>query len=152
MNIAILKPCNYVGCNQLVEYGQKYCNKHKGEDKDRYKQYKNNRLKDYDEIQRQRFYSSKEWIKLRDVIRLHYFGIDIVEYYSTGRIVSGKVVHHILPIKDYWNQRLNKNNLIYLTEENHQRIHSRIEESKEEEKKVIKELFNIIERFHEEFY
>lgn len=53
--------------------------------------------------------------------------MDIYSYYILQRIEYGHTVHHIVPIKEDWSKRLDVNNLIYLTESNHQAIHQLLE-------------------------
>lgn len=149
--MALKKLCSYSGCNTLVDYGTKYCNKHKTKDKDRYKDYRRNRLQDKEEKARQDFYNSLEWKNIRDLVIKKCFGIDIVEYYRTGQIIMGYTVHHIVELKDDWNKRLDINNLIYLSQENHIKIHKMMEKSKEEKDKVVEMLLQVKARFEREF-
>lgn len=149
--MALKKLCSYSGCNVLVDYGTKYCNKHKAKDKDRYRDYRRSRLQDEEEKARQEFYNSTEWKNIRDLAIKKCFGIDIVEYYKTGQIVMGYTVHHIIELKDDWNKRLDINNLIYLSQENHLRIHKMMERSKEDKEKVVEMLLQVKARFESEF-
>lgn len=147
----IKKLCSYSGCNVLVDYGTKYCDKHKTKDRDRYKDYRKSRLRDEEEKARQEFYNSVEWKNIRDLAIRKYFGIDILEYYKTGQIIMGYTVHHIVELKDDWNKRLDINNLIYLSQENHVKIHKLMERSKEDKYKVVEMLLQVKARFEREF-
>ena len=147
----IKKLCSYSGCNVLVDYGTKYCDKHRTKDKERYKDYRRSRLQDREEKARQDFYNSTEWKNIRDLVIRKCFAIDIVEYYKTGQIVMGYTVHHIIELKDDWNKRLDINNLIYLSQENHIKIHKLMERSKEDKEKVIEMLLQVKARFEQEF-
>ncbi|WP_394899045.1 hypothetical protein [Clostridium paraputrificum] len=149
--MALKKLCSYSGCNVLVDYGTKYCYKHRTKDKERYKDYRRSRLRDEEEKARQEFYNSVEWKNIRDLAIKKCFGIDIVEYYKTGQIIMGYTVHHIVELKDDWNKRLDINNLIYLSQENHLRIHKLMERSKEDKDKVIEMLLELKARFEQEF-
>lgn len=149
--MALKKLCSYSGCNVLVDYGTKYCYKHRTKDKERYKDYRRSRLRDEEEKARQEFYNSVEWKNIRDLAIKKCFGIDIVEYYKTGQIIMGYTVHHIVELKDDWNKRLDINNLIYLSQENHLRIHKMMERSKEDKDKVIEMLLEVKARFESEF-
>ncbi|MFR5642707.1 MAG: hypothetical protein ACLTK7_06040 [Clostridium paraputrificum] len=149
--MALKKLCSYSGCNTLVDYGTKYCDKHKTKDKDRYKDYRRSRLRDEEEKARQEFYNSVEWKNIRDLAIRKCFGIDIVEYYRTGQIIKGYTVHHIIELKDDWNKRLDINNLIYLSQENHIKIHKLMEQSKEDKDKVVEMLLQVKARFEQEF-
>ena len=149
--MALKKLCSYSGCNVLVDYGTKYCYKHRTKDKERYKDYRRSRLRDEEEKARQKFYNSPEWKNVRDLVIRKCFGIDIVEYYRTGQIIKGYTVHHIIELKDDWNKRLDINNLIYLSQENHIKIHKLMEQSKEDKEKVIEMLLEVKARFEQEF-
>lgn len=149
--MALKKLCSYSGCNVLVDYGTKYCYKHRTKDKERYKDYRRSRLRDEEEKARQEFYNSVEWKNIRDLAIKKCFGIDIVEYYKTGQIIMGYTVHHIVELKDDWEKRLDINNLIYLSQENHVKIHKMMERSKEEKDKVVEMLLQVKARFEREF-
>lgn len=149
--MGLKKLCSYSGCNTLVDYGVKYCSRHEARDRERYKDYRKSRLRDEEEKARQEFYNSPEWKNIRDLAIRKCFAIDIVEYYKTGQIVLGYTVHHIVEIKDDWNKRLDINNLIYLSQENHSRIHKIMERSKEDKEKVIEMLLEVKARFEREF-
>ena len=96
------------------------------------------------------FYHSKEWLTASRAAKEYYHGIDIVELYENDMVVNGRTVHHLIPIKTDWSRRLDKNNLIYLTESNHQLIHQRME--KEGVKPVAAYLHGLIMRWREEMY
>ena len=71
--------------------------------------------------------------------------MDIYSWYKYGRIEAGRIVHHIIPIKDDYSRRLDLTNLIYLTDANHKIIHARYEESEQKKGEVQQELFRMIE-------
>lgn len=139
----------YCSCGLKIEYTQGKCDscKAKAEEsnKVRYKKYRDSRSKDKEMI----FYNTKEWQKLRDYIVNSYFNMSVYSYYKDGKIVPSEVVHHLIEVRDSWNNRLNKMNLITVTRREHQEIHRRMElEGKE---KVRLELEGMIKRFREEF-
>ena len=74
-----------------------------------------------------RFYQSIDWKTAKKLAKKRFHGIDVYEWYKSGLIVYGKTVHHIEPIKDNWEKRLDKDNLIYLCESNHRIIHKMLE-------------------------
>lgn len=117
------------------------------------KQRKKARDKYYDDNVRDKvaddFYHSKEWEIARDDAIAHYVGMDIYSYYILGKIEYGHTVHHIVPLKDAWDKRINRNNLIYLTESNHQLIHKAMREGKYHE--TIQMLQDLIIRYEKEF-
>ncbi|ACO86620.1 HNH endonuclease [Clostridium botulinum] len=113
---------------------------------------KDKRYKEEDKYKKdtkeKQFYSSEEWSIMRDKAKDKYKGIDIYSYYVLGIIEYGQTVHHIEPIKKNWNKRLDINNLIYLTESNHKKLHYRMDHGEEQE--VIKELYELIKKFEKE--
>lgn len=149
--MSIKKLCSYTGCHKVVDEGIKYCIKHERVDKERYKEYQARRLADTEEKKYQEFYESIEWRRLRKVIALGFLEIDILEYYTTGRIVQGERVHHIVELREDWNSRLDIFNLIYLTEKNHRKVHAIYERSERDKKAMQNILFKLIERFNKEF-
>ncbi len=111
------------------------------------------RHKEYDKYSRDKksdaFYHSKEWELARDDTINYYTGIDIYSYYILGKIEYGQTVHHIVPLKDDWIKRVDRKNLIYLTESNHQLIHKAMNEGKYGE--TIELLNGLVKRYEEEF-
>ncbi|MBP1889798.1 5-methylcytosine-specific restriction endonuclease McrA [Clostridium moniliforme] len=71
----------------------------------------------------QKFYSSKQWKCIRELAINDTLGIDIINYYKFNRITAGKIVHHIVELNEDYSKRLNRDNLIYLTESNHKFVH-----------------------------
>lgn len=112
--------------------------------KNRHKEYKRYRTDDKE----QSFYSSKEWKILKDKVKDRFNGIDIYSYYVLGKIEYGQTTHHIETLKDNWDKRLDIENLIYLTESNHQKIHAAMKANKKE---IMDMLYKLIERFIKEF-
>lgn len=152
-------------CNAIIGYRDKYCidcqseidrvkkekfdtylrcRKANGEDKEVYKKYKNNRIDERE----QRFYNSKEWKQVRDNVISIYKYIDIYAYYKYTEVIPATCIHHIVEIKKDWELRLDKNNLISLSDKSHLEIHRRL---RDDEKEVIKELKEMLERFKREF-
>ncbi len=111
------------------------------------------RHKEYDKYSRDKkadaFYHSIEWEIARDDAKAHYKGIDIYSYYVLGKLEYGQTVHHIVPLKDDWSKRVDKKNLIYVTESNHQLIHKAMREGRYKE--IIELLRSLVEKFEREF-
>lgn len=153
--MAIYKQCSWHGCTKLIREDIKYCDYHSKkfseQEKERYKEYSHRRKLDKEQKKYQDFYSSNEWKRLRDLIRLSCYGIDIVELYRTGRIVQGERVHHIIELEEDWNSRFDICNLIYLTEKNHRIIHSQYDKGKREKKQMQNILFSLLEKFNQEY-
>lgn len=119
----IKKLCSYPGCHKVVEAGVKYCDKHRETDRKKYREYKQRRMRDEQEARRQQFYNSKAWEQFRAAQAAAQLGIDIYEYYTTGRIIDAENYHHIQEITEAWARRLDAANVIGLSEANHRRIH-----------------------------
>lgn len=153
--MALKKKCSKQVCNYLVDYGVKYCIKHQQkfeqDEKERYKEYSYRRRQDEEQKKYQDFYSSKVWLRSRDVAISECFGIDIIEFYRTGKIVQGQTVHHIVELDEDWNRRLDIENLIYLNESNHQHIHGLYKKNSKTKENTIKGLIELKERFIREF-
>ena len=90
----IKKLCSYPGCHKVVEAGVKYCDKHRETDRKKYREYKQRRMRDEQEARRQQFYNSKAWEQFRAAQAAAQLGIDIYEYYTTGRIIDAENYHH----------------------------------------------------------
>lgn len=60
----------------------------------------------------------------------------------------GEVVHHITPIKEKWDARLDQDNLVLLTNANHNTIHKMLEEDQNGCKDM---LHSLKKRFELEF-
>jgi 5-methylcytosine-specific restriction endonuclease McrA len=153
--IALKKLCSWHGCNKVVDDAIKYCEAHQikfeQQEKERYKEYSNRRRQDKEQNKRDIFYNSDEWKRVRDAIISHCCGIDIVEYYKTGKIVKGERVHHIIELESDWNSRLDINNLIYLSEQNHRRVHVEYDKGQREKKQMQDILFGLLSKWNEEF-
>ena len=153
--MALLKQCSYRGCRTILRDNVKFCDYHQArfelEEKERYKEYQDRRLKDKEKKKQQQFYNSDSWKRVREAVVSDYLGIDIYEYYTTGRIVQGETVHHIIELKDNWSCRLDINNLIYLTERNHRKIHAIYDKSNKDKRIMQDKLFKIINKFQNDF-
>ncbi len=107
----------------------------------------NNRRR-YQEKKTDDYYLTKEWDTARSLCIEQCFGLDIFAYYNDKLIQYGHTVHHIYPLKDYFSMRKTQKNLIYLTEQNHRRIHNML---KEDFAGTIKKLEDFKTLFYEEF-
>lgn len=139
----------YCSCGLKIEYSKGKCDscKAKAEEnkKARYKKYRDNKTKDKEMM----FYNTSQWNKIRDYVVNSYLNMSVYSYCTEGRIVQSEVVHHLIEVRDSWDDRLDKFNLIPLTKKEHQLIHRRMEiEGKE---KVRLELEEMVKNFREEF-
>lgn len=145
------KLCSYPGCHKVIEDGVKYCDKHRNTDREKYREYKRWRMKDEEEARRQQFYNSKAWELFRAARAAEQLGIDIYEYYATGKIIAAENYHHIEEIREAWARRLDAANVIGVSETNHRRIHTEYKRSFTAKKKMQKILYTMLERFYREF-
>lgn len=119
--------------------------------KARHTAYSINRLMDKEQQKYQTFYSSKEWARYRATVISQCYCIDIIEYYRTGKIVQGYTVHHIIPLEDDYERRLDINNLIYLTQSNHISVHKEYKKSAKDKRIMQELLLDLKIKFIEEF-
>ena len=138
-------------CSKKIQYSNKYCTECKIEVdkklKESYKEYKRNRT----DVKEQRFYSSNEWIDLREYIKAKYMFVDMFSYYTEGKIIECKVVHHIVEMKEDYSLRLNEDNLICLSNKTHKLIHNLYNKDEATKHKTQELLKKMNERFKEEF-
>ncbi len=73
-------------------------------------------------------------------------GLDLYDFYINKRITYGAICHHIVPIKDNWNKRLDLDNLIYLSKENHNKIERIYERSQQDKKSMQELLFSLLRK------
>lgn len=151
----LVKICSYAGCQELVQYGVKYCDKHNAKAKldkqDSFRAYRRRMLQDEVYVKHKRFYNSVEWIRVKEVAINQTLGIDIVLFYKTGEIKQGDIVHHITPISEDYEGRLDLDNLIYLTQETHNKIHGMYNRSDADYKRTVMMLFELKNKFREDF-
>ncbi|WP_242845741.1 hypothetical protein [Clostridium novyi] len=138
-----------------IDYNEKYCKKclriSNKEQKESYKEYKNRRMKDTEERKRQKFYNSKAWISCRDNIKKHQLGLDLIEW-SKGKTVDADTYHHIVELKEDYDKRLDKDNIIGLTQSNHLKVHSLMDNSERDKRKIQEFLRKLLEQFEKEYY
>lgn len=105
----------------------------------RYKEDDKNKI----DTQERKFYSSTGWKKIRKRAIDRFNGLDIYSLYTRNIIETGQTVHHIQGINKHWDKRLDVDNLIYLTESNHRKIH---ELTEADEKGTVRLLKGIIKK------
>lgn len=153
--MALKKLCSWRGCNKICNAQDKYCNYHQDkfnkQERERYKEYSKRRREDKEQKKYQDFYNSSDWKRIRDAVISICNGIDIIEYYRSGKVVQGERVHHIIELDEEWNCRLDINNLIYLTEQNHRKVHSEYDKGEKEKKQMQQVLFALLEKWNKEF-
>lgn len=109
------------------------------------------RHKEYDRYSRdsrsKQYYHSKEWDRVREDVLTLDGGIDVYLYMTQGTVVKADTVHHIVPLREDWNKRNERENLISL----HHDTHSMIEQMyKQDKKKIQTELQEMIQTYRKE--
>lgn len=117
----------------------------------RRKEYNKRVRYDKNNVKFERFYHSGTWEDVKNRAKKFYYHIDILEYFKTGIIVEGKIMHHIIEIKDDFNRADDINNLIYLTDSNHKRVHALYEKSQKDKTYMQNVLFSLIKKWEEEY-
>lgn len=100
--------CRANGCSRISEPGSSYCIRHK----DNFYQKQYNAMRWEVSPKERMFYNSKEWKKLRKLVLLEEGCCRQCGSYGG---IEGKLdVHHIVPVKEDWDKRLNRDNLCVL--------------------------------------
>ena len=107
-----LKPCQHAGCVELVESG--YCQKHKRQWQKQYDEERGTAAKrGYD----------RRWQTVRRRQLLRFPMCQCQECQGQGRIAD--MVHHIKPISEYPELKLNPDNLLSMNRVCHEKLHGR---------------------------
>ena len=105
---------------------------------------RNKRHHEYDKYKRDRkskqYYGSKEWIRTRERVLDIDEGIDVYLFMTEGRTVAADTVHHIIPLKEGWQQRNDIDNLMSLHHDTHSMIEQRYKKQKEIMERELKEM------------
>ena len=152
--MALLKICK---CGKTIPYNVKCCEEcHKKyeqqnkkvyteKDKARWREYQQKR----EDKAEQNFYTSKAWKLTRDTVANKYYHMDVYLFMKYGIVEYANIVHHIVELKDDFNQRLNEDNLILLSQRSHLLIH---EEYNNGDKVALqKELKQMVKDFEKKF-
>lgn len=89
------------------------------------------------------FYVSAAWRKVRAVALQRFDRLDIYAYYMQDKIAIADMVHHIVPVEDDWERRLDVDNLIPLSNSNHniiEALYSMDDETKKDTQKMLRQL------------
>ena len=156
--MSIMYKCSWRGCSKICK-DKGYCDRHRPKmdeinrdrDRKRHTEYSTNRKLDKEQKKYQEFYSSDSWKRCRLSVISNIVGVDVVDYYRIGKATQGYTVHHIVPLEDDWSMRLDKDNLIYLSQSNHIRVHQEYLKGSKEKKAMQKLLLGLKEKFIEEF-
>lgn len=142
------KICHYSGCNNIISYSEKYCEEHKIktiEDKQNKNRHYDKKFRDKKSTE---FYHSSEWIITSNTLLNTFNRLDIFAYYIQNKIVQANTSHHIIEIKDDWDNRLNLLNLFPVSKNSHSLIHKLYEKDKKGTQEL---LYKLIDRYNKEF-
>ncbi len=141
--MSIKKICRHIGCTRLVGLGEIYCNLHKptakGLETGRQRLYDRTIRKERDKKERA-FYNSMGWKATQKECMRMYGGLCLWNYYKNGLTVEATEVHHIEPIKERWDLRLDLENLVPLSHQAHMWIERQLSKGNKEIKNELKEL------------
>ncbi|ANZ98177.1 hypothetical protein BFC20_10920 [Brochothrix thermosphacta] len=119
--------CKVAHCRQLIDYTDQYCDTHahigikrKQEQAQRYNETTRN-----NEFNKQytKFYQSSEWKQARMTKLVNQPLCE--ECLKNKNVKQGQIVHHIIELKEDWEQRVNQNNLETICRECHNKHHKK---------------------------
>lgn len=117
-----LRPCAVPGCLALTR--ERCCEAHAARAQDEKSAYD----KHYDECRRDRrlaeFYTSIAWRRAREAVRMRDHNL-CQDCLQRGRVVFADTVHHIVPVRDAWDRRLQLDNLVSLCTSCHAARHNK---------------------------
>lgn len=104
------------------------------------------RHKEYDRYSRDRkkkqFYDSSEWRACRQAAIEADGGIDVYLFMEEGKIEAADTVHHIIPLQDDWQKRIDINNLMSLSHETHSMIERMYKKDKDGMEKKLQKMIS----------
>ncbi|WP_339326461.1 HNH endonuclease [Clostridium perfringens] len=140
----IKKFCSRCNIN-IIDYKDKYCPSCASKLQSRHKEYKQHR----EDIKEQSFYTSTEWKTVRLKIKARDNGLCLL-CLDNNLITPMNTVHHITELKEDWNERFNRENLICICEACHQKIHKEYKVNNERKRVVQQQLKSLIDKFKDE--
>lgn len=99
-------------------------------------------------IKQEDFYLSMKWIKKREQIKQRCYGLDIYDLIVNKTLTYGQTVHHIVPLDDDRSLALSDDNLIFLSESNHRKIHQMLKTDYFATIKMLKDCLNVFKEFN----
>lgn len=161
--MAIYKHCPK--CGKVISINEKYCSSCKevvdNNNKKKYSNYNKKRYSDLEERKYVKFYSSSEWIKIRDYIKIRDCGLCIPCFYSlctSGNVIykdedtcASEYSHHIEELKECWNKRIDDMNLISVCSCHHDTIHREYNKGIKEKEQMQKALREILDWYLKNF-
>ena len=111
-----------------------------------------NRHRYYDSERRDKesaaFYHSPQWVRMQKAIKARAGGCDEYIKATEGRMIPGSIVHHIEPLKEDPDDRLNTENLILVSPKTHRMIHDRYAMGRNEKTAMQDALKKAVHRSH----
>jgi hypothetical protein len=105
------------------------------------------RQREYDRDNRNResasFYHSKSWKLLQQAVASRAGYTDEYLRYYKGRIQQGRIAHHIAPVDERPDLRLDGRNIIYVSDKTHQMIHAEYGKGEREKREMMMRLYRI---------
>ena len=106
------------------------------------------RHKYYDATQRdlasRAFYHSAEWLQTReDVLALDNYA-DLYLLATEGKVEAADTVHHITPLREDYNRRCDRDNLISLSAQTHSMIEQEYAKGEPEKRAMQEKLYEIV--------
>jgi hypothetical protein len=105
------------------------------------------RQREYDRDNRNResasFYHSKSWQLLQKAVAARAGYQDEYQRFYKGRIHRGRIAHHIAPVDERPDLRLDGKNIIYVSDKTHQMIHAEYNKGKKEKEAMQRRLYRI---------
>lgn len=91
------------------------------------------------------FYISSIWRKTRANVIKRFDGVDVYAFYILHDIQTADMVHHIIPIEDDWDRRLDVSNLIPLSNHSHGVIEALYKKDEQTKRATQRLLYDLIE-------
>lgn len=106
--------------------------------------YYRNRIRTEESQYLHSFYGSQKWKDLRDYVMNLYGNVDLYALAVHHEIIPADVVHHIKTIREDWDDRLDSMNLIPVSYQSHDEIHTIYDSSDNAKKELQEKLFRIL--------
>lgn len=128
----------YCKCGALIPATEKQCSKCRSRYHKAYDKYTRDDLG---------VYSDRRWPVLKAVCKDRAKGIDLWHYYKTGRIVQGRLAHHIIEVSEDMGRAYDPTNLFWLTDKSHQEVHALYKKNLDSKKETQEKLFELNKNF-----
>lgn len=146
--------CPWPNCREVIPMGQRYCEKHMAqymqskERREKQRQAKYNRDVRYTRDKSLHdFYNSPEWSQLKQSLINKYHGLCVYSYIVKHQIIRADEYHHIEPIREAWDKRLDADNIIPLSASVHHGVVAQM--YKEDKAKAQNYLRNLLWQWNE---